>query len=129
MGGAGFLAKLEAPLAGACAGRQRESQSGPGKAAHDEAAAERALALALGALGLSRAELEQMPKSAPEKLVLAWWLRQRTTAPLRWVSERLAMGHFTRVSQAISQVKRRPGRRHEQIQRRLSRAARKQTLA
>jgi hypothetical protein len=32
--------------------------------------------------------------------------------PLRWVSERLGMGHFTVVSQAISQVRRRPARRH-----------------
>ena len=77
-----------------------------------------------GAVYLSGAELEQMPKSAPEKMVLAWWVRQRTTAPLRWVSDRLAMGHFTRVSQAISQVQRRPARVHEQIQRRLRRAAR-----
>jgi hypothetical protein len=42
-----------------------------------------------------------MPKSAPEKDVLAWWLRQRTTLSLRWVGEHLVMGHFTWVSQAI----------------------------
>ena len=129
VGGASFLEKLEAYLDGARAGRQRESHSGQAKAAHDEAAGERALGQALGALGLSGAELEQMPKSAPEKMVLAWWLRQRTTVPLRWVSERLAMGHFTRVSQAISVVQRRPGRKHEQIKRRLSRAVRNQAAA
>jgi hypothetical protein len=82
---------------------------------------------ALERLGLSGADLEQMPKSAPEKRVVAWWLRQRTTVPLRWVSERLAMGHFTRVNQAISQVQRRPTREHERIKRRLSGTARKQT--
>jgi hypothetical protein len=110
-------------LDGACEGRQRESHSGQAKAAHDEAAAERALGQALERLGMSGADLEQMPKSAPEKMVLAWWLRRRTTVPLRWVSERLAMGHFTRVSQAINQVQRRPAREHERIKRRLSRGA------
>ena len=58
-----------------------------------------------------------MPKSAPEKVVLAWRPRQRTTVPLRWVSEHLAMGHSTRVSQAIGQVKRRPGPKQERIKR------------
>lgn len=129
MGGASFLERLEAYLDGALEGRQRESHSGQAKDAHDEAAAERALGQALGALGLSDAELEQMPKSAPEKMVLAWWLRQRTTVPLRWVSERLAMGHFTRVSQAITQIQRRPARKHEQLKRLLRRVARNQTAA
>jgi hypothetical protein len=87
------------------------------------------LGQALGALGLSGVDLEQMPKSAPAKMVLAWWLRQWTTVPLRWVSERLAMGHFTRVSQAISVVQRRPARKHEQIKRQRSRAARNQAAA
>ena len=129
VGGASFLERLEAYLDGALEGRQRESHSGQAKDAHDEAAAERALGQALGALGLSDAELEQMPKSAPEKMVLAWWLRQRTTVPLRWVSERLAMGHFTRVSQAITQIQRRPARKHEQLKRLLRRVARNQTAA
>ena len=50
-------------------------------------------------------------------------------ATVKRVSERLAMGHFTRVSQAISQVKRRSGRKHEQIRRLLSRAVRNQPAA
>lgn len=68
-------------------------------------------------------------KSAPEGMVQAWWLRQRTTVPLRWVSERLAVGHFTRVSQAITQIQRRPARKHEQIKRLLRRVPRNQTAA
>ena len=39
----------------------------------------------------------------------------------------LAMGHFTRVSQAIGQVKRRPGRKHERTKRLLSQGALQQT--
>ena len=117
MWGANFLHKLEKYLDGAVEGRRRESHSGRAKAAHDEAAAERALRVGLAVLKLSGRELEQMPKSAPEKVVLAWWLRQRTTVSLRWVSERLVMGHFSRVSQAIGQMRRRPARKHQQIKR------------
>ena len=40
-----------------------------------------------------------------EKQVLAWWLRQRTTAGRRWVSERLGMGEESGVSKAIRLVK------------------------
>jgi hypothetical protein len=63
--------------------------------------------------------MRELPRSAPEKGVLAWWLRQRTTVSLCWLSERLAMGHFTRVSQAISRVKRRPDRKLERFRRQL----------
>ena len=129
LGGGSFLEKLEGYLEGAVAGRRRESQSGRAKARHDEGAAEKALRRALVALGLSKSALEQMPKNAPEKMVLAWWLRQRTTVGLRWVSERLAMGHFTRVSQAISEVRRRPGAKHQKVKRRLSQLLREQDIA
>ena len=57
------------------------------------------------ALGLKEQALSALPKGAPEKVVLAWWLRQQTTVPLRWVSERLKMGHYTRVT-ALSRVER-----------------------
>ena len=57
--------------------------------------------------------------SAPEKVVLAWWLRRRTTVSLRWVSQRLCMGHYTRVTQAVSRAERRPGRKLNQIKRKL----------
>jgi len=76
---------------------------------------------ALAMLGVSEAGLKELPKSAPEKKVLAWWLRQRTTVPLRWLSGRLVMGHWTRVSQGVTQVRRRPGRKRERLQRKLLR--------
>jgi len=38
---------------------------------------------------------------------------------LRWLSERLAMGHFTRESQTISLMKRRPERKLERLRRKL----------
>jgi hypothetical protein len=71
VGGARFREKLEAYWDGALAGRRRESHRGQAKGAHDEAAAQRAPGPPLGALVLSRAKLEQEPKSAPEKIVLA----------------------------------------------------------
>ena len=57
-----------------------------------------------------------------EKRVPAWWLRQRTMEALRWLSEHLARGHFTRVSHAISQIKHYPELEHERIKHRLLQA-------
>jgi hypothetical protein len=116
-----FLAKLEEHLKRAVQGRKRESHSGPAKAAHDEAGAELLLEAGLRAIGLSEAALARLSKGAAPKVVLAWWLRQRTAVPLRWVSERLAMGHYTRVTQAVSRMNRRPGRRLQVLQRKLER--------
>jgi hypothetical protein len=73
----------------------------------------------LEALGLSMGAVAALSKGAPEKTVLAWWLRERTTVSLRWVSEELAMGHYTRVSQAVSRLQRKPGRKLEKLKRRL----------
>jgi REP element-mobilizing transposase RayT len=115
LGEPGFGEKLHARLAGAVKGRRRESHSGPARTAHDETAADQQLAAALKRLGLSAASLAELPKGAPEKVVLAWWLRERTTVSLRWVTERLDMGHYTRVTQSVSRLKRRPDRRLQQI--------------
>jgi hypothetical protein len=65
----------------------------------------------LAALGLSEADLSKLPKSAAEKTVLAWWLRERTTVSLKWVSQALGMGHYTRASQAVSRMNRKPARK------------------
>ncbi len=84
-----------------------------------ESAAERALRRVLDVLAVTEKELEALPKGAPEKVALAWWLRDGTTVSLRWVGERLGMGHYTRVTQAISRMKRRPGYKLERIKRKL----------
>ncbi len=84
-------------------GRKRESHAGPARAAHGEAAAQRWL------------------ERAPEKVALAWWLREKTTVRLAWVSERLEMGHYTRVTKAISRMKRGGERKLEQLRRKLRR--------
>jgi REP element-mobilizing transposase RayT len=121
VGGERFVEKLQTHLEQVMKGRRRESHSGEAKAAHDAAAAERELQRALRALGLNEAGMERMPKGAAEKVVLAWWLRRRTTVSLRWVSERLEMGHYSRVTQAISRAGRRPGWKLKRIKRKLAR--------
>jgi REP element-mobilizing transposase RayT len=121
VGGETFLEKLEGLLGGAVEGRRRESHSGQARAAHDEAAAEKDLKRGLKALGITGAELQRLPRGAKEKVALAWWLRQRTTVPLRWVSERLGMGHYTRVTKAVSRMRNRPSRPLAKLQRKLLR--------
>jgi hypothetical protein len=106
-----FLEKLEDWLVRAGQGQQRASHSGAAREAHDAAAAERLLGQGLAALQLTAAGLAQLPKGAPEKAALAWWLRGRTTVSLRWVSERLGMGHYTRVTQAVGRANRKPARK------------------
>ncbi len=59
-------------------------------------------------------------KDAPEKVALAWWLRERTTVSLRWVATRLGRGHYTRVTQAVSRLRRQPGRRLGQLKKSLA---------
>jgi len=70
-------------------------------------------------LGLKESAIEQMAKGAAEKVVLAWWLRRRTTVSLRWVSERLGMGHYTRVTQALSRLERQPDWKLKRMRRKL----------
>ena len=59
--------------------------------------------------------------AAPEKVALAWWLRQNSTVSLRWVSQRLQMGHYTRVTQAVSRMNRNPDKRLKKLGRKLRR--------
>jgi REP element-mobilizing transposase RayT len=119
LGTESFRDKLAGYLERLAKGRRRQSHSGPARVAHDEKAAETALDQALKALGLNAKRLAPLPKGAPEKTVLAWWLRRRSTVSLRWVSERLEMGHYTRVTQAVSRMGRRPPRKWVALRRRL----------
>ena len=120
VGGESFLEKLEERLGGAMAGRRRESFSGEAKARHDEAGAQAELKRAMGLLGVDEAGLGKLGNGAMEKVALAWWLRRRTTVPLRWVSERLQMGHYSRASQAVSRAQRKPGRKLKKLLRKLT---------
>ena len=79
------------------------------------------MARAFALLGLKEESVAGLSRNAPAKVVLAWWLRRQTTVSLRWVSDRLCMGHYTRVTQAVSRAERRPGRKLNQIKRKLLR--------
>ncbi len=81
------------------------SYLGEAKRAHGEVEAERIVVQGLGVLGLAGQRLEEKPRGLAEKQVLAWWLRQRTTAGRRWISARLRMGEESRVPKAIRWVK------------------------
>ena len=73
-----------------------------------------------------RVEAEQLcklPKGAPEKQVLAWCLRQRTTVGRRWVSERLGMGDESGVSRSIRAAKEGRDAELERIKKRLLKSA------
>ncbi len=73
---------------------------------HGEAEAERLIKKAGHFLGLPLKldELEKLRKGDEKKVLLAVVLRKRTTVGLRWISERLAMGHSGSVSRLIGGV-------------------------
>jgi len=125
LGDESFLDQLKARLGKLVAGKRRESHAGGARRTHDESTARALLVKGLKALGLSAGEAVGLPKGAAEKTALAWWLRERTTVSLRWVSEELAMGHSTRVSQAVSRLRRKPGRKLKRFQRLLLEAEEK----
>ena len=120
VGGESFAEHLQARLEKALQGRKRESHSGLAKAAHDEAAGERSLEKVMKMWGLDKDALHDLPKGSPEKVALAWWLRENTAVTLRWVSARLAMGHSTRVTQAIRRMSCRPARNPTDLKRKMA---------
>lgn len=119
VGGGDFLENVRAKLEAILAGKKRESHSGGAKREHDEAAAQAMLATGLAALGMKASDLLKLSRGAAEKTVLAWWLRERTVVPLRWVGQRLEMGHYTRVTQAVSRMKHHPTRKLQSFKKRL----------
>lgn len=106
LGGVSFRDRLDGLLEKVMLGKDRGSYSGAPREAHDEAAASALLDRAMVAVGLDEGGLERLPKGAPEKQVLAWWLRRRTTVSRRWIAGRLRMGDTSRVTQALAAVER-----------------------
>lgn len=77
--------------------RQRQS--------HDERAAERIVTNGLKALKLTPKQLRELRKGAPEKMVMAWKIRSHTTVSRQWIADRLFMGHVTRITTAVREVR------------------------
>jgi len=84
----------------------RGSLSGEQMRAHDELEAERLIEWGLDRLGVEKASLVDMKKSAPEKQVLAWLIRSRTIVSNQWISDRLCCGHVSNISTFVRSVKR-----------------------
>lgn len=72
--------------------KSRAYRRAPERVAHGLAQAEALVVGGLAAAGMEEEELELVPGSDPRKVALAKVVRERTTAPLGWVSERLVMG-------------------------------------
>ena len=104
LGGEDFRDRLLGMLDGVMEGKQKGTYDGDEVRAHDEAEAEKLLQMNLRALELNEHDLKGMAKGAREKQVLAWWLRKKTVASRKWISEKLVMGDVSRVTQAVSAV-------------------------
>ena len=58
----------------------------------------------LRALGQTQDQADGERKSAPWKVALAWWMKQRTQAGNRWLAERLHMGRPEAVSAYVARL-------------------------
>jgi len=110
LGKESFLDKLKGLLEKAAVGRKRQSHSGAARQMHDSTAAERLIKQGMKALDLNDEALENLRANAPEKVALAWWIRKQTIVSLEWVSDRLQMGHYTSVTQAVARCRNKPSR-------------------
>jgi hypothetical protein len=81
---------------------QSDNLRGAQRAAHDEKEAERLLESALEVLHLSEAELLSLKNTRVERQAVVWLLKKHTAIEVAWLAQRLAMGHRTNASRAIS---------------------------
>ena len=105
MGGAVFRAELLEMIDRKSANVQDDSWSGSPMTSHNECRAESLIGKGLDILGLTDETLELLPKSAPEKVVLAWLVRGRTHVRNRWIADRLRMGRATNLSRHLKHVR------------------------
>jgi hypothetical protein len=104
LGSESFVDSLLDRLNGIRSGRLRGSLSGNAIDEHEERQAERLWEVGMARLGLSPKGLAALPKGAPEKRVLAWYIRSRTTVSNAWLAERLSGGHPANISGYIRSV-------------------------
>jgi len=82
--------------------------SGPAREDHNERAAEALLTAGLRALKLDPSQLPNLAKGAPEKRILAWWLRSQTTVTRRWICDQLSMGDESWVTHSVREMESTP---------------------
>ncbi len=85
--------------------RKRSSFSGPEIRMHNERESLRLLSIGLKQLRLTSESLESLPKGAPEKKALIWYIRSKTTASNGWLSEHIFCGHPGNIPRYINAVK------------------------
>ena len=107
-GAEGFREELTQHIEKAESRVRRDSLEGDALRSHDRQIAEKQLYAMLKALGLRVEDLPTMPKGAREKKLLAWGLRTFTTVSREWITQRLCMGHVSRVTQSVCEVSRQP---------------------
>ena len=122
LGGDGFRTRLLKMVQRSLGKGLPASFAGPAKREHGLAEAERTLAAALKTLGVTTRQLTDGGRQMPAKLVLAWWLRQRTTVGRHWVAERLSLGDESAVSHACRSVKQRSTAEMDRLRQRLLKA-------
>ncbi|MHC5036742.1 MAG: hypothetical protein ACYTHM_05465 [Planctomycetota bacterium] len=105
LGGETFRTFLSGLLERVMEGKQRDSFSGESANLHDEIGAEKWLSHGLMVLGVNPEDLPTLKLCAPEKAVIAWLIRTRTTVRNRWIAERLVMGYPGNVSAYVKKAR------------------------
>ena len=114
VGGESFRKKLAGMI-----GKRSDNLRGLQRRAHDAAEAERLLASALVALGLSEDQLAGMKCTQLEKQAVCWLLKKHTTVSVTWLAARLGMGHRTNASRAVSAYDRASGSKAEALKKKM----------
>lgn len=102
LGSESFRDRLMDRVSGIVAGRKRASYGGAGLRSHDEKEAARLLAAGLKRLGLTAKTVCSLQQSDAKKQALAWLIKSRTVVRDEWLVTRLAMGHRSNISRAVS---------------------------
>jgi putative transposase len=106
-GGEQFRAKLEEIAEQALKKAAADPNRSAGAPAdHSVSMAEKIVVDCLGILQIEESQLPAMKKGAPEKVAIAWLVRRQTSVRLRWIAERLSMGHVSNVAVRCSEIDR-----------------------
>ena len=119
LGGNAFCERLQALADQVVSGHRRVSYEDRGLTLHDERQAERWLSAALPELGLNMEELQGLKQSDPRKQAVGWLLKTKTTVPVAWICQRLAMGDASNVRRAALVFRRAPNREIKKLKARI----------
>ena len=107
-GSTDFCLEMRDALAGAVAGKRRDSFMGEEIRMHDEKEADVLLSFGLKVCGITKEELAGLRKGDERKKVIAWLIRKRTSVKVEWIARCLKMGttsNFSRYVRAVEESK------------------------